>query len=108
MKSSSTVPRFVQNEDGTEGEHEVVQITETETELPPNTQALSTLLFHYDSEWREMQHKMRHQNADEGKEEEQITGIDLNVAYTCLRDLEMQEKILDKYYNCIPASFRIP
>lgn len=34
---------------------EVVQTTETETETPPNIQALSTWLYHHDPEWRKVQ-----------------------------------------------------
>lgn len=37
------------------GENIVIQISETEFESSPNIQALTTLLYHYDPEWRRVQ-----------------------------------------------------
>ena len=51
VKSKSIVTHKMRV-DGVETDDEEIQTTETETELPPNLQALSTWLYHHDEEWR--------------------------------------------------------
>lgn len=49
-------------------------VAETETELAPNNQALATLLFHYDSDWRKVE-----RNQDEDEDENNIShGVDIS------------------------------
>lgn len=52
--------------DGVMADDIVVETRETEQETPPNVQALSTWLFHYDMTWREIQR---------GKKDEEEKGI---------------------------------
>lgn len=52
--------------DGVQTEDLVVETRETEQELPPNVQAQSTWLYHFDKEWREIQ---------KGKKDEEDNGI---------------------------------
>ena len=52
--------------DGVMTDDVVVETRETEQETPPNVQALSTWLFHYDMTWREIQR---------GKKDEEENGI---------------------------------
>lgn len=52
--------------DGVQTEDLVVETRESEQELPPNVQALSTWLYHFDKEWREIQ---------KGKKDEEDKGI---------------------------------
>ena len=52
--------------DGVMTDDIVVETRETEQETPPNVQALSTWLFHYDMTWREIQR---------GKKDEEEKGI---------------------------------
>lgn len=39
-------------------------VQEGETELPPNMQAISTLLYHHDPEWRKVERKLDEENSD--------------------------------------------
>ena len=49
-------------------------VAETETELAPNNQALATLLFHYDPDWRKVE-----RNQDEDEDENKIShGVDIS------------------------------
>ena len=49
-------------------------VTETETELAPNTRAQGTLLFHYDPDWRKVE-----RNQDEDEDENNIShGVDIS------------------------------
>lgn len=52
VKSKSVVSRKLKRPDGTLMDMEDVQTTETETELPPNLQAITTWLNHHDEDWR--------------------------------------------------------
>ena len=52
VKSKAEVSRKIRNEDGSLTGSEDVQTTVTETELPPNLQALTTWLNNHDPEWR--------------------------------------------------------
>lgn len=52
--------------DGVQTEDLVVETRESEQELPPNIQALSTWLYHFDKDWREIQ---------KGKKDEEEKGI---------------------------------
>lgn len=52
--------------DGQETENLIVEERETEQETPPNMQALSVWLYHFDEEWRKVQ---------QGKKEEEAKGI---------------------------------
>lgn len=52
IKSKSTVTRKIKTPDGSFEDVGEVQVTETEQELPPNMQALSTWLFNHDEEWK--------------------------------------------------------
>lgn len=58
-KNVSTVKRPLYDRDtGKKIEDQVVQISESEFESPPNIQALSTWLYHHDPEWRKVQRGM--------------------------------------------------
>ena len=49
-------------------------VAETETELAPNNQALATLLFHYDPDWRKVE-----RNQDKDEDENNIShGVDIS------------------------------
>lgn len=39
-------------------------VQESETELPPNMQAISTLLYHHDPEWRKVERKLDEEASD--------------------------------------------
>ena len=54
IKSKTVVKRKLRI-DGRYTDNEEIQISETESELPPNIQALSTWLYHHDPEWRKIQ-----------------------------------------------------
>lgn len=57
IKSKTVITRKLKvGESETDGE--VIQTAETESELPPNLQALSTWLYHHDPEWRKVQDKL--------------------------------------------------
>lgn len=88
---SSTTRRKLITAEGNETESDVIQTTETE--LPPNLQALSTWLFNHDDEWRE--------KTLEGKKLDITTGggnsiaprkVEINVVYNKKEDLEMQTR----------------
>lgn len=65
-------------------------VQESETELPPNMQAISTLLYHHDPEWRKVERKL-----DEEKSDNRIEGFDINVVYNKKEDLDLQERKKD-------------
>lgn len=52
--------------DGVVTEDVIVETRETEQETPPNVQALSTWLYHFDKQWREVQ---------KGKKDEEEKGL---------------------------------
>lgn len=54
---SKTITKRKLKLDGVYTDDEEIQTTEGETELPPNMQALSTWLYHHDSEWRKVERK---------------------------------------------------
>ena len=56
VKSRTVVTRKLRV-NGEETEDEVIQTSETETEMPYNVQALATWLYHHDPEWRKVQRK---------------------------------------------------
>lgn len=86
-KLVSVVERAIRDEDGNETGQTLVQ--KTTSDVPANQQAMATWLFHHDPEWREMQMRMKTGIAeDEGSEE--ITGINVNIAYTDKEHLELQ------------------
>ncbi len=65
VKNIAKTKRPLFNDDGTpmvkvvngkeEQEYQVLQVSETEFEQPPNIQALSTWLYHHDPDWRRRQ-----------------------------------------------------
>lgn len=57
LKNISQTKRHLRLSDGTMTNDEEVQTTESEIELPPNIQALSTWLYHHDPEWRKVERK---------------------------------------------------
>lgn len=57
---------------------------ETETELPPNVQALSTWLHLHDEEWRKASEGLSDSGANK------IEGITINVSYNKAEDLNLQ------------------
>lgn len=61
--------------DGQVTEDEEVQVTRTRTKTQPNMQALATLLYHYDPEWRKVQRGLDVEASDVPQEIE--TGIDI-------------------------------
>lgn len=54
VENVTTVTRHLRI-DGQMTDDEEVQVSRTKTKTLPNMQALSTLLFHYDNEWRKVQ-----------------------------------------------------
>lgn len=61
--------------DGRYTDDEEIQRTETESEMPPNIQALSTWLYHHDAEWRKVQ---RGRDAEgDGIPQDIVQGIDV-------------------------------
>lgn len=50
IKTKTVIKKAVELENGEVSDYQLVQ--ETEIELPPNLNALSTWLFHHDEEWR--------------------------------------------------------
>lgn len=76
-KNVSTVKRPVYDrETGERIQDEVVQISESELESPPNIQALSTWLYHHDPEWRKIQRGQDVEAADIPVDVEQGVDID--------------------------------
>ena len=76
--------------DGQYTDDEEIQWTETETELPPNIQALSNWLYHHDPEWRKRQ---RGTDAETSElPQEIVRGIDV----TEWIDKEMTQKELER------------
>jgi hypothetical protein len=57
LKNKAITKRKVQLPDGTFSDEDIVQTTDTENELPPNMQALSTWLYHHDDDWRKIERK---------------------------------------------------
>ena len=57
LKNKSTTKRQVRDMDGNSTGEEDIQTTESEIELAPNLQALSTWLYHHDEEWRKIERK---------------------------------------------------
>ena len=53
-------------------------------------QAISTLLYHHDPEWRKVERKL-----DEEKSDNRIEGFDINVVYNKKEDLDLQERKKD-------------
>ncbi|MFI3322055.1 MAG: hypothetical protein R3Y50_05970 [Rikenellaceae bacterium] len=70
LKSKSVVTRRLKLPDGTMTDIEDVQTTESENEQPANVQAISTLLFHYDPDWRK---------AERGEDEEIESGAGVSI-----------------------------
>lgn len=61
IKSKTVITRKLKfGESETGGEE--IQTSETESELPPNLQALSTWLYHHDLEWRKVERKQEEDN----------------------------------------------
>lgn len=85
-KSKSVVTRKVVMEDK-ETEAEVIQTTETEMELPPNVQALANLLYHYDTDWREVQQSAP---SKEDVADEDANEVNVTIVYNSKEDLELQ------------------
>lgn len=52
VKSKSIVSRKIRRADGTLTDMEDIQTTETESELPPNLQAITTWLNNHDPDWK--------------------------------------------------------
>ncbi len=89
---TTTNQRF-RMKDGTLTENELVSTTETE--LPPNMQALSTWLFNHDKEWKQMiiDQKKAMIEAGAGNVANEIPNeIQINVTYNQKEDLELQQK----------------
>lgn len=56
LKSKSVTKRKLRVE-GVYTDDEEIQTTESESELPPNIQALSTWLYHHDPEWKKIERR---------------------------------------------------
>lgn len=54
-KNIHTTRRRIRMADGTLTDNEEIQTVESEIEMPPNVQALATLLYHHDEEWRRVE-----------------------------------------------------
>lgn len=75
VESVSTTTRMVRMA-GSETPVEVVQETRTKTKTLPNMQALATLMFHYDKDWRKVQRGLDDETQDIPTNIE--TGIDIH------------------------------
>lgn len=64
--------------------------TETETELPPNMQAITTWRFNHDPEFRKAVTQMK--RMDVSVEDKTIDKITVNVVYNKKEDIELQEE----------------
>ena len=64
-------------------------VEEREQTVTPSLQLLTTWLHHHDPEWRRID-LMNH--TENNEDDLHITGIDINVVYSCKKDLELQEK----------------
>jgi len=92
-KVKTTTNQRFRMKDGTLTEDELVSTTETE--LPPNMQALSTWLFNHDAEWKQMIIEQKKTMADAGNGDiasEIPNEIQINVTYNQKEDLELQQK----------------
>ncbi|MGM9810981.1 MAG: hypothetical protein ACI30J_08980 [Paludibacteraceae bacterium] len=74
VESISTTTRMVRLS-GQDAPAEVIQETRTKTKTLPNMQALATLMFHYDKEWRKVQRGLDEETQDVPTNIE--TGIDI-------------------------------
>lgn len=87
-KNVSTVKRpLYDRETGAKIEDQIVQISESEFESPPNIQALSTWLYHHDPEWRKVQRGMDVDTADVPQDVDH--GIDIDAWIR--RETELKE-----------------
>ncbi len=75
VESISTVTRKVRMP-GVESPVDVVQETVTRTKTLPNMQALATLMFHYDKDWRKVQRGV--DDDTQGVPQDIETGIDIH------------------------------
>lgn len=82
----------IRTQDGALTDDEV--ISTQEMELAPNMQALATMLFNHDDEWREniLRHKQAEAEAAEAKAKELPSVVNLRITYNQKSDLELQEK----------------
>ena len=64
IKSKTVVTRKLRV-NGEETEDEVIQTSETESEMPYNMQALATWLYNHDDEWRAKTNKKREEQTEE-------------------------------------------
>lgn len=55
LKNKAVTTRHIRTPDGDLTGEDEIQTVETETETPPNIQALATWLYHHDEEWRNIQ-----------------------------------------------------
>ncbi|MBQ9340044.1 MAG: hypothetical protein IJS13_06910 [Paludibacteraceae bacterium] len=74
IENVTTVTRHLRI-DGQITDNEEVQVSTTRTKTLPNMQALSTLLFHYDADWRKVQRGADEESSDIPQEIE--SGIDV-------------------------------
>ena len=74
IENVTTVTRHLRI-DGQITNNEEVQVSTTRTKTLPNMQALSTLLFHYDADWRKVQRGADEESSDIPQEIE--SGIDV-------------------------------
>ena len=88
----TTTKQRIRLQDGTLTDEELVSTQEME--LAPNMQALATMLFNHDNEWREniLRHKQAEAQAAEAKAKELPSVVNLRITYNQKSDLELQEK----------------
>lgn len=89
--TSRSVKRVLVNGEPT-GE-EVEQVTTGEVELPPNMQAIATLLYHYDKDWRKVQRNQDEDASDIPTDIEHGISVDdwIRKEVESSRDLESSE-----------------
>lgn len=75
-KNKATVYRSILDDQNNKVGEVEVQRTESETELPPNMQALSTWLYHHDPEWRKVQRGQDTESVDIPTDIDQGVDID--------------------------------
>lgn len=88
----TTTKQRIRLQDGTLTDDEL--ISTQEMELAPNMQALATMLYNHDDEWREniLRHKQAEAEAAKAKAKELPSVVNLRITYNQKSDLELQEK----------------
>lgn len=89
-KAKATVYKRYTDEDTGEEVEKIVQRTETETELPPNIQALATWMVQHDPDWKIIASQVEEAKAAAEQGDGLPSEININIAYNNKSDLDLQ------------------